>query len=231
MNMFTNAPKAPSKAPAKGKPEAVTEKVDGIHLYAALKAVAANVAAQVAVVEADIKEKMAEHFIAEGMKLDRRPVNYTGTDNGSSASLQLKCLPSTSGISEASQKLLSAKKIPVGTAVTTPATFIVNPAYADLSDKRNADMLARVSKALETLGLPVDFFMQQDEVSKVIATEKSIDAVMALKSKDDVATLLPLVTCMAIKAKLAENADPFAVVEGVLGEPEADEDSEDTVAA
>lgn len=227
MNMFTSAPKAPGKAPAKGKKEAVTKTVPGINLLAALKAVKSNIESQIAIAEEDIKAQMAEHFIDEGMKLDHRPANYKGEDEGSTASLQLKCLPSTSGISEDSQKLLAAKKIPLDRAIATPATYIVNPVYADLSNKRNSDMLARVSEALESLNLPADFFLQQDEVSKVIATEVSIDAVMALKSKTDVAALLPLVSCMAIRPTLAEGANPFEIVEKVLGSPdEADEEEE-----
>lgn len=225
MDMFVNAPKAPSKSAGKAKSDILVKKVEGIHLYAALKAVKTNVEAQIAVVESEIKAQMTDHFVDEGMKIDRRPANYKGTDSGSEASLQLKTSPSA--INEEAQKLLGEKKIPLTKSVAQHATFIVNPAYADLSNERNAAMLTKVSEALMELGLPVDFFQQQDEVSKVVADEDSIHAVMALESKSDVAALLPLVSCLAIKATLAEDANPFEIVEDALGSPEA----EDTAAA
>lgn len=223
MNMFTSAPVLPAKSASKGKKDVLTKEVKGVELLAALRAVETNVKAQIAVAEAGVKSLMTEHFVDEGMRIKRRPENYKGTDNGSEASLQLKCMSSASAVSEDAQALLAEHEIPLEKAVSQHATFMINPAYADLSVERNADMLAKVSDALAALGLPVDFFLRQEEVSKQIATADSIDAVMALKNKSDVAMLLPLVSCLAVKAVLAENANPFQIVDAALGEPEIEQ--------
>jgi hypothetical protein len=216
MGMFANAKVIEAKKPAKGKKDETFVPVKGLHVFAALQAVKKNVEAQIAVFEAGIKSTMLDRFIDEGMKFCKKPENFKGEENGSTASLQFRCRSSASGLSEEEIALLEEHNIPLEENVARDETFVINPAYADLSDEKNADMLAKVEEALSSLGLPADFILKQEKVSKVVATEKSINAVCSIKDKETVAALLPLVYTPAIRASLAEDANPFEVVEAAL---------------
>ena len=217
MNMFATAKPIPAKKTAGKKATVETVQTTDLHLYAALKAVETNVKGQLAIAEASIKGQMGAHFVAEGATSGRRPVNYAGIDQGSTGSLQLRARSSASALSVDECELLTDNGIPYGEAIDRDETFIVNPEYAG-----NMEMLTKVSEALESLGLPADFFQKQEKVSKNIATDESMAAVFATKNADKISALLPLVTTMAIRATLAEGANPFMVVDAALGDPTAD---------
>jgi hypothetical protein len=238
--LFANAQKV-TEAPKKGKPAAkVTVPTKGLELYAALLAVEKAVKAQKSVVEAGIKNTILARGVVEGIRLGKKPDSYEGEENGSTASLQLRCRVSTSALSDEEQELLAEYDIPTDENVSVEDCFRINPRYSDMSDPKNAEILAKVEEALSALNLPEDFIQKQDKVAKVIATEDSIAAVCKIthkkgkdKGKPDEATiaaLLPIVTTPAIRAKLAADKNPFEIVDQHTKLNEAEE-TEEKVAA
>lgn len=218
MNMFATAKSLPGKTAKGKKVEREVVETEGLHVLAALRAVEANLKGQIAIAEAGVKSIMGEHFVEVGLQSGRKPDNYEGIELGSVASLQLRARSSASALSEDECVILDEHNIPYREEISRDETFVVNPAYA-----ADMTMLGKVSEALESLGLPADFFMKQEKVSKHITTDKSMDAVFALKGEDAKSTataLLPLVSTLAIRATFAENANPFAVVEAAVGSPE-----------
>jgi hypothetical protein len=218
MGMFANAKVVEAK-PAKAKKNDVTVHTPDLHLFAALKAVKDNVEAQISVVEAGIKSNMLANFVEAGMRFCKKPESYKGEENGSTGSLQFRSRSTASGLSDEECDLLEENNIPYSENVAREETFIINPAYANLSDEKNADMLAKVEEALSALGLPADFIMKQEKVSKRVVTDETINAVCSLKDEATVAALMPVVGVLGIRAKLAEGANPFEIVEEALGTP------------
>lgn len=221
MVSFANAPVAADKPKAKAKAKTDYVETPGLELYASLCAVKKNVEAQISVVRTGIDEIAMERFIAEGIRTGSNPESYKGSEGQATASIQLRCRSSASGLSEEEQTILEENNIPLDRNVAREETFIIKPEYADLSNEENAERFAKIEKALEGLGLPADFFMRQTAVEKVIATDESINAVFKLKDADKVAALLPLVTCQAMRPSLNANANPFEIVEAALGSPNA----------
>lgn len=221
MSMFANAPVAADKPKSKAKKSTDFVETPGLELYAALCAVKKNVEAQISVVRTGIDDVAMERFVAEGMRKGANPESYKGSEGSATASIQLRCRSSASGLSEEEQEICEENNIPLDENVAREETFIFNPIYADLSDDDNAEMFRKVEAALEGLGLPADFIQRQTAVKKVVATEASIDAVFKLKDADKVAALLPLVTVQAMRPSLNANANPFEIVEAALGSPTA----------
>ena len=228
MNMFAAA-KPVAEKPKASKTKAKTQiETKDVELFCALKAVETSVKAQIAVVEAGLKSTILERGVIEGIRTGKQPESHEGIENDSVCSLQLRSRSSASGLSDEEVALLAEHNIPYGENVAVEACFRINPAYSDMSDTKNAEMLAKVSEALESLGLPADFIERQNKVSKNIVTEESIAAVCKLthttgknKGKPDEATiaaLLPLVVVPAIKPALAKGKNPFEIVDAALGE-------------
>lgn len=228
MNMFAAAkPVADKPKTSKAKAKTQIETKD-VELFCALKAVETSVKAQIAVIEAGLKSTIFERAVIEGIRTGKKPESHEGVENDSTCSLQLRMRSSASGLSDEEIELLNEHNIPFTENVSVEPCFRINPAYSDMSDAKNAEMLAKVSEALEGLGLPADFIERQNKVAKTIATEDSITAVCKLthkagklKGKADEATiaaLLPLVTVPAIRPTLAAGKNPFQIVDAALGE-------------
>jgi hypothetical protein len=235
MGMFANAAVVSDKKPAKGKKKEEFVETKDLHLYAALCAVQKNVEAQISVIGSGIKGVMMSNFISEGIRKGCKPDSYKGAENGSTASLQFRCRSTTSGLSEEEVELLEEYNIPYSEAIARDETFIINPAYADLTVAENAAMLEKVEEALSALGLPADFIMKQEKDAKKIVTDETIEAVCKLtkKGKPDeasIAALMPVAGVLGIRATLAKGANPFKVVDDALGTPVELESAESAAA-
>lgn len=241
MSLFAKAAVVTDKPKAKKAKEKTQIEVKDIELFAALKAAKDAVEAQLSVVEAGIKNVIFARGVDEGIRTGKKMDSFEGIEKGSSASLQLRCRSSASGLSEEEVEILAEHNIPLDENVQVEECFRINPAYSDLTDPANAELLDKVSQALETLGLPADFIQKQEKVFKTIATEDSIAAVCKIqhkagknKGKADEATiaaLLPLVTVAAIRPKLAEGVNPFEIVDAALNPKEEEEAEGETAVA
>ncbi len=218
MSLFAKAKAAPTTTvKAAKKADKVSLALEGMQDYAALKAVEKAIKAVSGTIEQSLKAQMSVHFAQMGMKIGRRPENFEGTEGVATGSCQLKVRTSASVLTVEEQSLLETHKIPVSILDSVTETFIINPAYADTTDARNADLMKRVEKALEGVkGLPEDF-IQHQSVKKVCADENSLNAVFALKDPAVVAELLPIVATLAIRPTIESEKKAFDLVMDMLG--------------
>ena len=200
-NMFENA-KAPKAKPAKGKKSKGREvEVKGLNELASIKAVLAALEGMAKTTEAEIKAQMLQEFVKDGCAIGRRPENFKGVDVGATASCQIRKRSSKSILSEGEVELLEEHGVIYETIDDVEDTFVINPAYAG-----DSDLLAKISKKLETIkGLPEDFIQHQEGKSRRVATEESLEQIFTLKP-GVTCELLDVVATLAIRPKL-DNAD------------------------
>ncbi len=211
--LFANAQKIEAPKSKGRKAEVATVEVKGLERFAALKAASDSIAALMAVEEVEIKSAMADHFIETGRDIQRKPENFEGVEGNATASCQLKIRSSASVLSEDEQTLLTKNKIPFGEIVKQEEAFLINPRYTN-----DMALLALVEEALSKVKLPADFLMKQEKQVVKVATPDSIDAVFA-KSKIDAETLLPVVTVLAIKAKI--EGEFWGILDDIMNPEEA----------
>jgi hypothetical protein len=201
--MFSNAPVAVAKKPAKGKPTKVQVEMDGLEEYAALCAAVEALQGQKAVFEAKLKSEMSDRFIAIGCKEKRKPESFDAIDGNAHGNMQLRLRSSRSALTVDECEILDDENIPYTLDVKVEETFIINPEYAG-----DMKLLGKVEEALKSVkGLPDDFIQKQVGEKSNIATDESITAVFGKEPKK-AAKLLPLVTCLAIRAKIKGNFMP-----------------------
>ena len=218
MSLFEKAKATPTttKKVAKKDDKAVYG-LEGMEDFAAIKAVEKALKAVSGTIEQSLKSQMAVKFAEMGMKIARRPDNFKGTEGLASASCELRCRSNASVLTVEEQSLLEEHNIPVVTLDTVVETFIINPAYADLTDPANKALLDKVSKALQGVkGLPEDFLQHQSQ-KKVCADEQSLNADFAIKDPAVVAELLPVVSTLAIKPTIESEKHAFDIVMKMLG--------------
>jgi len=205
-NVFDAAPalaKVVKNSKGKVKP---TFELEGLDDYAQYRAI--SVAAESLCVErrSTMDPILYNYFAEEGCKLRRKPENPDGkgVEGIGLGSLELRKRGTNSPLSPEEQEFLAANNVPVETVIVTPATFIINPKF--LSD---AALMKKVGEALAAIGVPVDmtnpensFIQRQQEVSKVVVSDETIDA--TYKLEPCVAReILPVVTTPGIRSKLA----------------------------
>lgn len=206
MGMFdkpkTVAP-APKAALKKGKAEV---QIAGVEQLAMIKALMDTLEGLAKTIEGQVKGAALDMFAAEIQKTGKRPENFTATDGGAFASVQLRRRSTQYGLSEEAIAVLRAAGVEPHKEVVTPQLFAINPAYAD-----NQEILEKVEGALTGIGLPEDLIVMQTEVAKYVATDDTLDAVIGKKCD---ASVLGTVTSIACGAKL-KTTDLNAILEFV----------------
>lgn len=207
MALFANAKKV--KAPStKSKAEVATVDLVGMERYAALDAAIKSLTALKDAEEASLKSLMGDHFIELGCATKKRPANFNGVDGMASGSCQLKVRSTTSPLSEDDQNLLREHSVPMVTNIKTAEAFLINPSYT-----RDMALLAKVEQALESVELPDDFLLKQDEISTTVANDLSVEAVFKLEA-DVAEILLPIVTTMAIRPTIG--SDFWGIIDNIM---------------
>ena len=205
-NLFSTAstikvePKKTSKADNKAKIE-----IEGLQDYTLVDSLEKNLKALKETLKGKVNEQMKEIFTRQSNK---RPDNFRGIEGSASASCEMRKRTIASVLTEEEVKALEKDGIPVGTEVTVPDRFIINPEHA-----ANQELLQKISDAIRKVpGLPENFILHQPEQSSRVVTDKTLDKVcekgLLPKHFDKVAT-------MAIKAKLEEELDINAVLDSV----------------
>ena len=198
-NMFEKAKAAPVKPvrKASAKPEKEKVTIKGIANHAALKVVMDSIETLLKSEAASIKSTALAHFVSTGMKKQARPDNFRGVEDEAETSVELRRMSSRSILSPEAIEVLEQHSIPLSEKDEVVETFIINPKYADLGDKANAKLMARVSDALKNI-VPDDFLeFQSNKIMTV--TDESMDAIFKLKDADDVAQCLELCGVIALK--------------------------------
>lgn len=217
--MFANAKQVKTDKPAAKKDKKDQVNLPGLTDLASIDAVIKALTALKSTIDADIKSEAAVHFVKTGRALKKRPENFRGVDEGSSASIELRIRSTTSVLSEEEQALLAENGIGTRTVVSVVDTYVINPDYKD-----NAEILGLVESRLAGVeGIPEDFIQKQDGVSKVVVAEDALDKVFTL-SDEKARDLLSVVGVLAVKPKL-DTTDISAALKAVgelLGEGDAE---------
>ncbi len=216
MNIFTQAPVVSGSTKEGKKSKTVEVPTKDIEILAALKTVVKSIEAEIAVVDASIKESICEYMVEKGCETESRPDNYKGIDNTSSASLQMRNRSSASALSDEEREVLDEHQISYDKSVMVPETFIINPAYAT-----DMDILSKISDAISHLNLPADFFLKQEEKVKYIVNENSVADVFT-KDEETATILLPIVTTFSITPKLGKDVNAYKVVDEHMNKKNVD---------
>lgn len=214
-------PAAPKKSPA---PVTETVQIAGLADYARVDAAAKLYTATAERLANAIKAYGQQILIGQGIQFQRRPANLKGVDDKATGSIQLKA--NGGALSDEAVAKLRAARIPLKTADVVTETFVFNPAYIN-----DSTLLEKIKNALNAIeGIPADLIMFQQQRKTTCDGDATLDAVFRLRSKDGlpdrqrIEALLPLVTCMALKAETTETLDEILDgAEDVLLPPEKQE--------
>ncbi len=214
MSMFDKAKtlNAAPKGAKKSDKREVT--LAGLEHVAALDAVVKSLTAVLKTEEAALKERMAAEFIKTGVAQKKKPENFRGIEGDASASCELRKRSEASGLTDEDAKLLADNGIPTQVITSTVDTFVINPIY--LADPA---IMGAIEAALKKVkGMPEDLFLHQAGSSKTVVTEDSMDVLFAKGDPDLTEDLLPIISTLAIKPKLAEDdmSKAFALVQKLM---------------
>lgn len=199
----TMAP-APKRALTKNKAEI---EIAGIEHLAMIDALQKTLETLRGTIESEVKTAAAERFTAYIQETGRKPENFTAVEGGAFASVQFRRKSSAYALSEEAVALLREEGIEPEKTIVTPELFAINPTYA--SDQA---LLSKVEKALSKI-VPDDFIVAQPEVSKLVATEETLNAAISKKAS---AAVIQSLTTIACSLKL-KNTDMGAILDFVGG--------------
>ena len=205
MNLFNNAkPVDAPKTPAK-KADKAEVHLDNLQQLAELDALIKALSAVKANLDASVKAEAFNHFFNEAQAHAKRPDSFRGVDGTASASIEMRKRSTASALSEAEVTMLENGDLKVEKVIATQKLFGINPNYA--SDN---NLLAKVSAALDGI-VPADFIVVQEEKSKFVVGEATIEKAFAIKAPRGIIETL---TVMAIKPKL-ETTDIGVIMENI----------------
>lgn len=207
--MFSTAKtlKSPKAAAKSNKAEI---EIGSLGFLAALKYTIQTLETVCATMDSQCKTQMARIFVQDGCAKKAKPESFKGFENltreengehvilAANASCEFRKRSTASGLSDEECAILDAHGIEYLTDTKVVETFVINPEYVN-----DQAMLAKVEKALKGIkGLPEDFIMKQEGVSKRVVTDNSVEQVFN-KPADVAEKLLPLVSTLAIKPTVA----------------------------
>lgn len=194
----------PAKKAANKKDEV---EISGLEQLAEIDALMKSLDTMRKSIAEDIKTQALDHFYKTAIVIEKRPENFRGTEGIASASIELRKRSTASALNESEIALFEENGIPLEKVVATPKLFGINPIYAE--DER---LLERVSKALERI-VPDDFIVVQEERSKTVVADSTIDDIFARIRKLP-RGVMDTVSVIAIKPKL-ETTDMKTIIEGL----------------
>lgn len=213
MAMFNKA-KTIAPAPKKASSKAAKAEIEiaGIEHLAMIDALQKTLETVRATLEQDVKAAAAERFVAHIQETGQRPDNFTGIEGGATASLQFRRRSSAYALNEEAVTLLRDAGIEPEKEVVTPQLFAINPAYAG-----DEALLAKVEKALVKI-VPDDFIVVQEEKSKLIATETTLNTAISKRAPAAVIQSLTSVSC-GLKLKSTDMSAILDFVAGLIDAP------------
>ena len=191
MSMFKTAKTIEAKPAAKKNNKAEVQ-MKGLEQLAEIDALVKSLSGIYKSLESKVKSAAFDHFYS--FVGDSRPASFRGVEGIASASLEMRKRSTASALSEAEQALLAQHNLPTEKSIATNKMFGINPIYAE-----NDALLAKVEAALAGI-VPDDFIVLQEEKSKVVVTDETIE--LAFRSKTTPAEVIQAITVLAIKPKL-----------------------------
>lgn len=194
--MFKDAPVLANKAKAPKKKDDKKEvAMVGLYDYAMVDGLVKNLDTVHKTIARMLKNTARDLFIKDGK--NGKPDNFRGIEDTATASVELRRRGANAPLTPEERLDLDEAGIPYGKVVDVTATFVINPEYLE-----DVGLMKRVEKALEAVkGLPDDFILKQEAVTRYVATDETLDEVLK-KAPDLIATT----AIIALKPKV-ENFD------------------------
>lgn len=163
-----------------GKATRPTLALPGLANYAALAMIAKQIEGILRT--HPVKALAVRYFVTEGRKLKKTPQNPEGRDGmDATASVQLRRRNSNQPLDADAAALCDDLGIETVKHVIAPHTIRIKPAlFARIKDDE-ATLDKLIAAGAKALGMsPADVFEEQDEESKVLVSDKSLDCLFAL---------------------------------------------------
>jgi len=217
-NLFSKAAAtAEPKKAAKGKSDKKEFVIDGLETLTQLDFVIKAATGIKASIEGPVKSTAMDIFMEEAAAHAKKPESFRGIDGKASASVELRKRSTASALSEDEVALLAKMGISAEQVILTQKLFGVNPKYAE-----DEKLLEKVSAAIEGI-VPDDFFVVQEERSKMVVGDKALETAFSNKAPREV---IEMMTTLALKPKLS-NPDVVAIMdelkEVLASAPDSDE--------
>jgi hypothetical protein len=179
-----------------------TVKMEGVADIATIHTMQAMLEGAISNLKMLAKERAINYFLDIGCKIEERPDNFTGEEDGHSVTMMLNKRSTSSVLSDDEVTLLTEHGIPISNKVIKEETYVFNPVY--LSDKA---LMKRIENALAGVeGLPEDIIQFQQGISKKVVNEDTVNAIFK-KPRDVAEKLLPVVTTFGFKPKANVSID------------------------
>lgn len=224
MSMFNKAKTIAPAPKAKLAKQKTEVEIDGIEHLAMIDVLQKTLETVRGTLESEIKAAAAERFFQHIAETGQKPENFTGIEGNGFASIQFRRKSSAYALSEEAVALLRENEIEPHKEVTTPKLFAINPAYAG-----DEDLLAKVEKALTKI-VPEDFIVCQEEQSKLVATEDTLNMAISKRCPPAVIQSLTTVSC-GLKLRKTDMASILQFVGGLIDTPVVSETVKDQLKA
>lgn len=203
--LFDNAKAINTVAPKGKADKKVQVTLPGLLQYAEIDALIKSLEGIKTSLGQTVKAEGFDHFFAEAQKTGTRPENFRGVEGIASASIEMRKRSTASALSVEEQELFAKNKLPTQKVVSVQKLFGINPEFAT-----DSKLLEKVSVALAGI-VPDNFIVVQEEQSKVVVNEETMDAAFAQKAPREI---IEAITVMSIKPKL-ESTDLAQIIEDV----------------
>jgi len=191
--------KAKSQAKKQAKAKEDTVELEGLYNLTSIQLVIDALSTLKKKIDAEVRDRMVDAFVANGIALQHQPSNFTGEDQGATASCQLRKRSTKSVLTETEVELLTEHGVSTEEIIVRDEAFFINPVYT-----RDQKLLGRISKKLKEIkDLPEDFIQFQAKLSGTATTKTSLDEVFInVRNADVVKELLSIVATTAINNRL-----------------------------
>jgi hypothetical protein len=228
MAMIKNAKsleEKPASKKASKKEEFVVEQLSEL---AKLDALIKSLVAMKQVAEQNVKTAAFNKLIENARVTHKKADSIRGIEGKASASLEMRKRSTASKLSEEEVSYLTSNGYPVEKVVITPKLFAINPKFA-----ADEALMERVEVAMENALKDIvdteNFFIIQNEVSKNVVSDDTIESVFKASTIDPEA--VAMTTCMAVKPKI-DGFDFEEALKSVLGSCESvEEEAEENAKA
>lgn len=194
VNLFANATAvSPTKAVTKKSSAKDVVQLSGLEQLAQINALMKALDGVKTSIEQGVKSDAFEHFFAEAQATAKRPDNFKGVDGIASASIEMRKRSTASALSDDEVAMFKANSLEVEKVVSVQQLFAINPTYA-----ADSKLLKKVSAALADI-VPADFIQVQEERSKFVVGDDTMDAAFKNKAPREI---IEAITVMAVKSKL-----------------------------
>jgi len=192
--MFNTAPVIPAPARKSRKCEPRYVEMQGLKKLAEIRRAIAQLEAIHDAIEADLKSAAEIEFINAGRKAKARPANFRIQEENATGSCDLAARAKTRPLAASEIEALAQAGIPTVTVTDRPETYVINPAYKD-----DTQLLEKVNRKLRRVpGVPKDFFLKQESVSRIIPDSSALDRLFQLDGKT-IRKLLPILATISIR--------------------------------